>query len=298
MNNPKILVVGDLMMDVYVRGRILRQSPEAPVPVILEETRESRVGGAANTAIAARQLGAEVRVFGILGQDTPGDAIRGEFQGQGIEGTYVLRGRTTVKERIIVNDQPFARLDTEDIHVDPQYSDSEVQNLCADVLWADAIIVSDYNKGVINRKLFELLDGYPRIFLDTKPANKDSYIWDMVYCLKPNEKELFELSPARTAQESARKLSSSLNKPVVATLGNRGCIVAAGRGLKTLPPRMADPFRDAIGAGDVFMAALTVFSYSHPLVEAAEYAQIAASISCEHSGTYCPQRSEVEVIHG
>ena len=154
----KILVVGDLMLDRFLIGRVTRISPEAPVPVVKFDREEFKLGGAANVAHTVRALGGTVRVIGTAGDDAPGERLRAQLGRLGIDAAGVLAdpGRqTTTKLRIVTDrNQQVARVDYE---TDQDLGGSTQRHLIAHVDEAvndaDAIVVSDYLKGVVTAKL-------------------------------------------------------------------------------------------------------------------------------------------------
>ena len=147
-----ILVVGDVMLDHFLWGKVSRISPEAPVPVV-EVQRESHFpGGAANVARNLRALGAQTTILGVIGNDNAGEELRDILQQQGIEtnGLLIDDGRpTTLKTRIVANHQQVVRFDRERVaHISPAAQKRLLENFSEQLEKVSAVIFEDYGKGL------------------------------------------------------------------------------------------------------------------------------------------------------
>src|SRR3989338_2462476 len=157
-SKPKILVVGDCMLDEFIWGQVNRISPEAPVPVVWVQSESVMPGGAANVANNIRALGGAVTVVGVVGEDRWGDVLLGEWASRKIEtsGTLKARRPTTVKTRAIAHHQQVVRVDRE--QREPLPSGLVERLICAvaeRLPGTDAVVIEDYGKGVITRQLLE-----------------------------------------------------------------------------------------------------------------------------------------------
>ena len=153
----KVLVVGDLMIDSYIMGSSSRLSPEAPVPVIRPTSNYSIAGGAANVAMNMSSLGAQVSCAGVIGDDLWGEKLLSILNEKGIDSTYINKiknFKTTLKQRIYSNDIQIARIDIEEnLEQRCSFMDENFNNY-------DVIILSDYNKGVLQAIGFKEFAGY------------------------------------------------------------------------------------------------------------------------------------------
>ena len=248
-----VLVIGDLMLDHYIRGDVHRISPEAPVPVV-HAVRDTYVaGGAANVALNLASLGVNASVIGVLGADEHGDMLRGILSASGID-TAACPGRETistiVKTRVIARNQQLCRIDREgsrmDYAIDIQ-PESTVKITDA-IARADAVIFSDYAKGVVTQRLLDFAIAAARksstlVSLDPKPSRKLAF--HGVDLITPNRHEALELAglpepapgEAYPINEVARRIHEA-HAPVhlVVTLGADGMAVChGGMVVETLP---------------------------------------------------------------
>ena len=156
-NNMKVLIVGDAMIDAYMWGKIERQSPEAPVPVVEIEKHENRLGGAANVARNIKSLGATAILCSVVGDDFRGKQLKKLLEEETLttDGIFAEKGRkTTIKTRVISEDKHQLRIDEEQtnaITVEKEFLDLVAQHLQN----VDVVILQDYNKGVLTPFLIE-----------------------------------------------------------------------------------------------------------------------------------------------
>lgn len=264
-----VLVVGDLMLDVYLRGGASRISPEAPVPVVRIAEEWVALGGAANVAANVVAAGARCTVVGVVGDDASGDRLRRVLDGLGIsdDGLIVEPGRpTTVKTRVLVRNQQVARYDREadedaDVTVEARLIDA-VERLAPE---ASALVAEDYNKGVLTAGLIEAVmaqgreGGHP-VVVDPKSRNFFAYAGATVF--KPN---LAELSAAlrepvlydepEWLERTRRRLGC---RHLLLTLGEHGMALTSEDGGFLRVPAMARSVYDVSGAGDTVTAVVAV----------------------------------------
>lgn len=265
MRNARVLVVGDLMLDSYLRGGASRISPEAPVPVVRVRDEWRALGGAANVAANLVALGARTRLVGGVGDDPAGREFREVAAAAGIEagGVRVLEGRpTTTKTRVLVGHQQVARYDRE---VDGEISASEaeglVDNIEAAAAEVDAIVLEDYDKGILVPVVIDAaLDMARRhrlpVIVDPKARNFFRYRGATVF--KPNEPELAAALRAEPRpddptwmEETRRHLECHA---LLLTLGAAGMALATGEHDLLRVPAVARAVYDVSGAGDTVTA--------------------------------------------
>ena len=302
ISNLSALVVGDVMMDAYLFGKVERNSPEAPVPVVLMTGRDERAGGAANVARNVQALGADVHLATVIGNDPAGIRLIELFKarGMGIEGCILSKGRpTTVKTRIIRDEAHMLRVDEEtDEEISTELSASLLSS-CISILdnkRIDVLIFEDYDKGVLTQTLISGLIGEAKkrkIPVAVDPKLKGFLNYRGVDLFKPNLKELREgLEQEVDIPEGLPSAIGSLHEkihPIVSltTLGNFGMWVhAPSEGVvNTHFPCRPSKVIDVSGAGDTVIAtaALMLASGASPS-QIAETANIAGGLVCEQSG--------------
>ncbi len=159
-SDKRILVIGDVILDHYIWGDVKRVSPEAPVPVVEFLSENFRLGGAANTVANIRRLGGQVDVVSIVGKDENGNKLRKMLEDIGVHVDGLVEDEerpTIIKTRVIARNQQVVRIDREIKHeADGNLKQAMICSLESTIPLADAIIVSDYDKGVVSRDLFKL----------------------------------------------------------------------------------------------------------------------------------------------
>ena len=298
MNGRRIAIVGDLMLDRYIWGSVNRISPEAPVPVVDMETEQARLGGAANVAKNIKSLGGEPILVGVIGSDNSGKQLfelmrESDFP---IDGIVVDASRpTTVKTRVIAHNQHVVRIDRE-VRTDISYT---IQNKIVDALYrhinsVDALIMEDYNKGVVVKSLIkqigELASQHDKpITVDPKFNNFFEY--ENVTVFKPNRKEVEEVMGVRLKteediQQTGKTLMERLKaKNVLLTLGEQGLALFESDGAICRMGTMARSVADVSGAGDTVISTLTMaLAGGATMQEAATLANFAGGIVCGYVG--------------
>lgn len=291
--DKKVLVIGDIMLDVYTEGTSSRLSPEAPVPVIIPHGKpKEMLGGAGNVCACLSKLGAkEVHLIGKIGSDAEGHKAVSLLGDIGVLFYMELSGITTVKHRILCNNQQVCRVDYEDM-AEAKYSKEQLDNIYDIADGVDIILISDYAKGVVTKELMSRFSKRQRakMVVDPKPVNKEYY--KKVLLIKPNKGEIFLMSPAMHLIDSLEYLSKELSSPVVVTTSEGGCIAYSNdKVIHSMPPRVE--MVNAIGAGDVFISALTIGYNGKIDKELLDFANKAAAISVQHPYTYCPTLQEL-----
>ncbi|MBN2417227.1 D-glycero-beta-D-manno-heptose-7-phosphate kinase [bacterium] len=293
-----ILVVGDVMLDSYLWGRVSRISPEAPVPVVDIQKESHCLGGAANVAFNIASLGAAAIPVGIIGDDPQGRVLAALFSEQGFAdgGLITAPGRpTTVKTRIIAHNQQVVRTDRESTDAIPATAVSQVIDTVRHFLnEADAVVIEDYNKGMLTPDLIGGIIGMAAeaavpVLVDPKFDNFFRYRG--VTLFKPNRKEAadrlgMKLETRRDADLAGKRLLDELAcGAVLITLGEEGMsLYEAGKQPVHIPTR-AQTVHDVSGAGDTVIAVMSLaISAGATFREAAVIANQAAGIVCEEVG--------------
>jgi D-beta-D-heptose 7-phosphate kinase/D-beta-D-heptose 1-phosphate adenosyltransferase len=272
-----VVVLGDLMLDEYVWGRTSRISPEAPVMVVDVERESSVPGGAANVVNNLLALGAKVSVVGVIGDDAGADTLRRALieENAEISGLVVDTSRpTTRKTRIVAHNQQVLRVDREQMHaVNDEISSSIIQNLRALVQSADALVISDYNKGVVTpgvaRDAVEIgrAAGIP-VTANPKPA---SSAWlSGASVLQLNQSEAIatatrlgmDVEVFAGRDEFTDTLGADLRNrlgidTLLVTRGARGMTLWSEAETRNIPPHPVEVY-DSAGAGDTVIGTLTL----------------------------------------
>lgn len=292
-----IAVIGDVMLDKYYWGSVNRISPEAPVPVIDVINETAHLGGAANVASNLKSLGVNTFLCGIIGNDKTGEdflkiAKDSELNSNGL--FIDVHRPTTCKTRIIGNNQQIARLDFEDKSSITNEGSKHILEFLNGLSKLDAIILEDYNKGVLSKRLIADIIKFAnnnkiKIFVDPKFDNFFEY--QTVTLFKPNKKEAskalnFPINSLDDARIAGKKLLTKLNcENVMLTLGADGMMIFEKNGDITSIPTRAIHIADVSGAGDTAIATLCAsLSTNSTIKEAAILSNIAAGIVCEEPG--------------
>lgn len=306
MRGRRILVVGDVMLDEFVWGRVSRISPEAPVPVV-EVTRETRtVGGAGNVANNVQALGGQALLLGYVGEDEAGDEVRQSLLANGVESRLVTstRRRTTRKTRIIAHQQQVVRTDRDPLGPLPDGVDDKITQACVrEIQGCDAIIVSDYAKGFVSRGLMRRLISTARrhnvpVLVDPKVRQVALYRGASI--VTPNQAEAEQTAGLRitddaSLHEAGRRLLKRWRcRAVLITRGERGMsLFAAGQRPFHVATAAREVF-DVTGAGDTAIAALGLaVGAGVGLRTAAAAANLAAGVVVSKLGTATAKPAEI-----
>ena len=295
----RILVVGDLMLDHYIWGDATRISPEAPVPVVDIARDTWTGGGAANVALNIAALGSRCTVFGFIGDDEHGARLRSILRERGVDCLAAPgAGSTIVKTRVLVRHQQLCRLDRESLPAAYAVDPGRAGRLLAKpVRECDAVIFSDYAKGLLNDALVSTVTRLAReagtfIALDPKPRNRLSF--SGLDLITPNKREALQLAgldpepgaPFPAAEVCARLHRQYATRNLVVTLGEDGMLLSTGGAVVKAIPTAAREIFDVSGAGDTALAALVLALTSGAgLEEAAHFANAAAGVVVAKLGT-------------
>lgn len=297
----RVLVIGDVMIDAYMLGKVYRVSPEAPVPIISLEKEEERLGGAANVALNLAALGATPVLCSVVGNDGQGKRLRELMAEQGMETSGILSSSdrvTTVKTRVIGNNQHLLRIDAEDIHPLTAEDEAAFIGQVKTILRAgnvDAVIFEDYNKGVLTPAIIRELIAEARsldIPTAVDPKKENFLAYKHVTLFKPNLKELCEgvgiscrFSDRQRFDEAITRLETALqNEITFVTLSENGVYIK--KGSEDLHERAhLRTIADVSGAGDTVISVATLCLASGCAIETiAMLSNLAGGLVCEKSG--------------
>ncbi len=294
----RIAVVGDLMLDRYYWGSVARISPEAPVPVVEVESESTRLGGAANVANNVASLGGIPIMVGVIGNDEAGKAFQALARDGGfpLEGVLVDPARpTTVKTRVIAHHQHVVRVDKEvKENVGEHIQEKVLDILRRHIGSLDAIIIEDYNKGVIVKNLIRELVEIAlrsRKAITVDPKFNNFFEYKRVTVFKPNRKETEEalgvrLHDQQSVEQAGRTLIERLEpESVLLTLGENGMSLFERGGEATHVPTAARQIADVSGAGDTVISTLTMaLAAGASIKEASSLANFAGGVVCGEAG--------------
>lgn len=299
LKGMRVLVVGDFMLDKYVWGTVNRVSPEAPVPVVSIDREEFRPGGAGNVAANVSALGGIPLVVGVRGCDPEGEILLEVLRERGavVEGLMETHGRcTTVKCRVIAQSHHLVRMDREVTDpLSPREEDGVLARVQESLAQADAVILEDYNKGVLTPRVISTVVGWARqrgVVVAVDPKLENFMAYKHVTLLKPNQQEVERvLGVGRLSEDLLVKLCSALRrrmraKLLLVTRGERGMALFGPGSSVTLLGSKAREVYDVSGAGDtvVSVMAMALAAGARPW-EAAYLANAAAGICVSKVGT-------------
>jgi len=297
-NNKRIFVIGDLMLDVYIWGKVGRISPEAPVPIVEVQEESYRFGGAANVGMNVKLLGGIPVLVGVIGYDKEGTVIDALMEENDLEkdGIFYDDNRpTTVKTRIIAHSQHVVRVDKEDKKdISEEMENKILQFLQQRKNEIDGIILEDYNKGVLTKNLIKQVIDFAnqnKILITVDPKFDNFFEYQNVTVFKPNRKETedalgIKLDSEEKVFEAGRRLKEKLNPEyLLLTRGEKGMTLFSKNGdVHTIPTR-ARKVADVSGAGDTVIATITMaLAAGAEIEEAATIANRAAGLVCEEVG--------------
>lgn len=307
MAGKRVVVVGDAMLDAFIWGRVARISPEAPVPVVAVERESFHAGGAANVAVNVRALGGRAALVAVVGQDGAASRLREQLRDDGIDAALAASDAsrpTTVKTRILAQHQQVVRADFEATGDISRALENELlQALGRALAGAQALVVSDYQKGVVTRRLMREVVARARarrlpVLVD--PKVRHIALYRGAFLLTPNQLEAEQASGLKIRSEAdlgaaaARLLKRLRCRAVLITRGEHGMsLFAAGRRPLHVAAAGREVF-DVTGAGDTVIATLALaLAAGASLPEAARLANVAAGVVVGKLGTATAGASEV-----
>ena len=307
LGRPRVLIVGDLILDRYVSGDVRRISPEAPIPVLAARHDENRLGGAGNVCANLRSMEAEVELISVVGDDEKGTRVLEMLVEIGVETTGITRDktrRTTEKTRLVSGVNQMLRVDWEDTRPVVWADHADLAHAVeAAVAKADAIVLSDYGKGLLTRELIAAVvaegraKGVP-VLVDPKGSDFTRYRGATL--VTPNRKEAEEALGRRIGQladlpDAGDELIATAELDyVVITLGPEGIYWRTKDGADSRAPTEARKVFDVVGAGDTVIAQLALgLGAGLELSAAVELANHAAGIVVGRAGAAAVTRAEL-----
>ncbi len=305
-----VLIIGDVMVDSYLWGKVERISPEAPVPIVAVTKREDRLGGAANVALNIKALGANPILCSVIGNDTSGklflEMLRGQqMSNEGIVGTG--ERTTTVKTRVIGNQYQMLRIDEEtDIDTHPADKKKLLEHIMSIISSKkiDVIIFEDYDKGVVDKELVEKVVGLAEknnIPVTADPKKKNFNHYKNITLFKPNLKELREGLKADFESDDLKEIIAAVkefNKQhnirlSLVTLSEKGILLCNAKSSHHIPAHVRN-ITDVSGAGDtvISVASLCLAAGLEP-ESIAILANLAGGQVCEKVGVVSVDKDQL-----
>jgi rfaE bifunctional protein kinase chain/domain len=309
-NGLRILVIGDVMLDAYVMGKVNRISPEAPVPIVSLENEDARIGGAGNVALNLLALGAKPIICGVIGEDSSGDKLLNLFEKNGISTDGLVKSiarKTTVKTRVISNKQQLLRIDSESTFPLLESEGIKLNDTIQNIInqGVDGIIFEDYNKGVLTDSVIQNTIKIAKekdipTAVDPKKENFLSY--KGVSLFKPNLKELkeglnlnFDFNSNKDLFEKGIEvLEEKLQNEIsFVTLSENGVFIKNQTEKYYVPAHMRS-ISDVSGAGDTVIAVATLCLISGASTkQIAEISNLAGGLVCEKSGVVSISKNDL-----
>ena len=307
-SRARILVLGDLILDHYVWGKVHRVSPEAPVPVVHVDSESYRMGGAANVFHNIISLGGQAELCGVVGSDQVGKQFLTDIRRSSTlsSGVFIDASRPTIKKtRIVAHNQQIVRFDVEQRHdISSQLAKKMLRHVASRIPNVSCLVISDYAKGTITGELMkaiqELADknGVP-IVVDPKVEHMGYY--EGVTVITPNHLEAKHAAGFLPTQDvPIEQIGASLLKrlgcqAVVVTRGEEGMSIFEGNGQSWTIPAVARQVYDVTGAGDTVVSTLALaISAKASLPDAAVLANQAAGIVVGMVGTATVTRAQLQ----
>lgn len=302
-----ILVIGDIILDKYIFCSVERISQEAPVPVAWVKDEENILGGAANVANNLKALGMSVELIGQIGQDRSARKISQLLKEKDIKADKIISTQdfTTIKKlRVVSQKQQLIRLDYEKNEDLKPELEKEILNYLAENFPSyDLIIISDYAKGFITKRLAQSIiekakQSNKTIIGDPKPTHKDYY--QNISLITPNIIEAeamigLKITNDKMAEQVGKLLQEQLNCDVVLTRGSQGMMIFEKDKSYSILPKFKKQIYDVTGAGDTVLAMIAAcLANNVRLRETCELASVAANIVIEKFGTATVNLGEIK----
>lgn len=305
-NKSEILVFGDVMLDHYIYGDVTRISPEAPIPVVLKKKEEYILGGAANVAANLKNLGVDVQLVGIIGEDKSGEIFQTLVRAKEISSLLVRDTcfTTTCKSRVVAQNHQMLRVDTESSPVITHEHFESIKNLIQSFS-GSIIIISDYNKGLCNKELCQWIISYAnqnniKVFVDPKENDWDKF--KGAFLIKPNLNELHKvienIESCHSKEDYNRQIYLLLDQldltHFLITKGGDGMTLVSSDKVNDIKPHLVDVY-DVTGAGDTVISVLSFGVLRGKTIEESTIlANEAAAYVVTKSNTYAIKESDLE----
>ena len=302
----RVLVVGDAMLDTYYFGEVSRISPEAPVPINRVTRIKQTLGGAANVSHNLSLLGCHTSLIAQVGTENHGENLIDKLLARGIDILGVMRtGKpTTTKIRVISGHQQMLRLDFEDSeNLNDEDAEKLLLNISAQIKNVDAVIISDYGKGVCTEKVCQTVIQKCREqnkIVAVDPKGDDWTKYSGANFITPNLKELNDILPKKISnddteiEKAARGVIEKFNlSGLIVTRSAKGLSVIDGENISHIKAKTQEVF-DVSGAGDTVISVFTLGLAGKLNSEAAAYlANVAAGVVVTKVGTYAVDKEEL-----
>lgn len=300
----KMAVIGDLMIDDYIIGSVERISPEAPVPVVSVKEERFVLGGAGNVINNLATLGVKTYCYGVIGDDLEGDRLKKALKLIGVDTEGLIRSEdrpTIVKRRILGGNQQLLRIDWEDpTNINGVLEETILDSLKENIENIDAIILSDYDKGVLTERVakeaIKLARKYGKIVtVDPKPSNIMNYI--KASSMTPNKKEALECAKLPKGTDIDTVGTTIREKlqldNLLLTRSEEGVSLYSEEGVANIPT-FAKEVYDVTGAGDTVISVYTLAKAAGATwEEAARIANTAAGVVVGKIGTSTATKEEI-----
>lgn len=307
IEKKKILVIGDVMLDNYYFGKSTRISPEAPVPILLEDKNKKVLGGAANVALNLVSANQDVTLMTVVGNDLEGNTLIEMLTNSNIKTDLIVKDKmrcTTVKNRYIgQNNMQMFRLDQENnIVLSENISNKLIDLLNKSIVKFDLVIISDYNKGLLNvnntKEFIKIANANDKkVIIDIKEPRYEKYYG--AYLIKPNLKELSEITNMIIKNDSdieiaCKKLKDNTNcKYVLVTKGSEGMSLLNNDEIINIDCVSKEVY-DVTGAGDTVISYLSVgIANNYDLIDCVNISNYAAGVKVSKMGTYAVTPSDI-----
>lgn len=304
-------VIGDVMLDTYMWGKVDRISPEAPVPIVTLQHKEYRIGGAGNVALNCRSLGAKASILSVTGTDPDAAILRDLFEKSGIDTACLVASDsriTTNKMRIISRSQQMMRLDAEitrDLEAVDEERFLQQVNRFLDQEKPQVIVLEDYNKGVLTEKVIRAVIAACKarqILVAVDPKRRNFFAYEGVDIFKPNLKEVKEalnITGGDSSEAALQSIHEALTKALhhqisFITLSEKGVFYQQGSAGHIIPSHIRN-IADVSGAGDTVIAvASLVYAATKDVRLMADMANIAGGLVCEEVGTAAINKEKLQ----
>jgi D-beta-D-heptose 7-phosphate kinase/D-beta-D-heptose 1-phosphate adenosyltransferase len=303
----RVLVLGDLMLDRYLRGKAERISPEAPVPVVKVETEELKLGGAANVATNLAALGDLPLLVGLIGVDANAALLRSELARSNFDDSGLVETDdrpTSIKTRVIAGTQQVVRVDREDdTEATGALARRILESFEARIDGAEAVVISDYGKGTLSAPVVDRAVHLARargLFVAVDPKETHFHRYRDVSILTPNHHEACFAAGRKVKDDAGlyeigRQLREGLSAEyLLITRGEQGMTLFSQSGEPLHIPTVAQHVYDVTGAGDTVIATLTAaVAGGIDVPDACRLANVAARRAIAEVGTYAVTRDDL-----
>jgi rfaE bifunctional protein kinase chain/domain len=299
-NGRYVLIVGDVMIDRYLNGSVNRISPEAPVPVLLQENQDDRLGGAANVALNIQALGGVPLLCSVLGNDNEAEVLKALLEQKQLYTAGLIQAQrfTTVKTRVMARNQQLLRIDREtDEDIDSLTEQALIQQVYAilDTFEVQAIVFQDYNKGVLTESVIGAImlqaqqRGIPTV---VDPKKQRFFDYQRCTLFKPNLREINDALVGQKIQANSPDLNRAVEllyaqlgqASTLITLGDKGMFLHDGTQAHIIPAQTR-AIADVCGAGDTVVSVMALgLAANASLLHTAQLANLAGGLVCEQAG--------------